>query len=126
MLTFEAQKFIAAAVFNSSSSHPKYVVITDSTTIDTPVEKLKQGDATVVHQGNDYDAAVASANFWDERMNTHFVVNDVFKLSIVNDLVENDLDLPVGHKHYKEYKSLSVSDAITVMAEAAKKRVRSW
>lgn len=125
MLTFEAQKYIAASVFNSSSSRPKYVVIADNTTTDVTADKVKPGDATVVHQGNDYDAAVASANFWDERMNTHFVVNDVFKLSIVKDLVENDLDLPVGHKHYKEYKSLSASDTIIVMTDAAKKRVRS-
>lgn len=43
MLTFEAQKSIAASVFNASSSRPKYVVIADNTTTDTPVEKLKQG-----------------------------------------------------------------------------------
>lgn len=125
MLTYEAQKYIAATVFNSSSSRPKYVVITDNTTTDVSADKVVEKDFVVVHQGNDYNAAVESANFWDERMNTHFVVNDVFKLSIVKELAENNLDLPVGHKHYKEYKSLSASDTIVVLSNAAIQRINS-
>lgn len=123
MLTTEAQKYIAAVDFYANGRN--YVVIADNTTSDVSVKNLVESDYTIVHSSNDYDAAVESANFWDERMNTHFVKNDVFKLSIVKDLADNDLELPMDHKHYNEYKSLSVADTIVVMSNAAIQRVNS-
>lgn len=123
MLTFEAQKYIAANEFKNHGR--KYVVITDNTTRDVGVDKLVDSDYIVVHQSDNYNAAVESANFWDERINTHFVENDVFKLSIVEELADNDMTLPVDHKHYKEYKSLSASDTIIVMSEAAMRRINA-
>lgn len=123
-------EIIAAIAVNAvERNNRKYVVMVDNSRFGTS-EESQVAFGTVILTTNNEEKAIRTANFWDERMNTHMVTIDenTFqeagkywnRKKTVHELVTNNLT--VAH-NVDYFDSLTAQDKLKLRVEAAQARI---
>lgn len=110
----------------------KYVVILDMSKMDTPEEQNpKYGKIAL--RTNNYDKAVQTANFWDERCNTHFIevnaptLDEYRKLTLrkrtLQQLATNNMETVTGTDTDEYFNALSPHNKLLLRVAAAESRI---
>ena len=125
MITTAALNIIANETYSTNGT--RYVVVTDHTGSfdDVGVGETEENKThNIVYAGNNYEQAVKTTNFWDERMNVHLVEVDTARMDCVNFLIDNDFEAPSTDSPLgRRFAKLSVTEKIDLYTEVALKRI---